>query len=380
MSRLPPVPTRRDCELVPAVSVRRRNLCKTDELDAMRANVVRAEPIGLDDLVEERRQLAASSGNIFATPEFLETWWRHFGGGHRLALHVVCDEDGHLRGVLPLYRWSPGVLRFIGHGGGDELGPVALDADRELVAAAHRDLNGAVTVCEHLTPEWADLLCVQRVVVEPTPVIRLTEWEGWEAFLDGRSSKLRYQIRSRWRRLEENHEAVFRLADEATLEDDLDHLFRLHRTRWNRATEFEARHPFHRDFARVALRQGWTRLIVLELDGAAVATWYGFRFGPFDSHYQAGRDRSLDKQSIGLLLLSHTIRSAFEAKQHEYRFLRGDESYKFRFSDDVAYVTSGVSGAGAKPIALTLQTARQARQRLRSLRRGRERGEKGQRT
>ena len=53
------------------------------------------------------------------------------------------DADGATAVVLPLYvnRTRPlRVLRFVGHGAADQLGPVCAPADRERVAAALRPL------------------------------------------------------------------------------------------------------------------------------------------------------------------------------------------------------------------------------------------------
>jgi CelD/BcsL family acetyltransferase involved in cellulose biosynthesis len=57
-----------------------------------------------------------------------------------------------------------------------------------------------------------------------------------------------------------------------------------------------------------------------------------------------------------LVLLAHTIRSALEDGMREYRFLRGAESYKNRFTDDTGeletfLVHHGVIGRAAGAVA-----------------------------
>lgn len=323
------------------------------------------ERLGLNDRMDERRRLAEATSNVFATPEFHETWWRHFGGGRELRLTGVVADDGRLAGVLPLYLWRPGVTRFIGHGGGDELGPLALDGDRAAVARAAARIATPLVVCEHLRPEWSDALGASVVLDEGSPVLPVAAHAGWDAYLATRSSNFRQQVRSRTRKLEQAHEVRYRLADERTLADDLDTLFRLHRARWQRPSTFGAREAFHRDFARVALARGWARLVVLEVDERPAAAWYGFRFGEVDSYYQSGRDPEFERESVGLVLLAHTIRAAFEDGRREYRFLRGDEPYKGRFTDDDSYVVSSVAGSLAAPAAAALRLTRAAARRLR---------------
>src|ERR1700693_5034311 len=94
-------------------------------------------------LAREWGALAEASGNLFATREWAETWWTHFGGGHELFLQAVLDRDGALVGILPLYDFTGpplGVMRFIGHGAADQLGPICAPECRATVALALRDL------------------------------------------------------------------------------------------------------------------------------------------------------------------------------------------------------------------------------------------------
>ncbi|MEA2423549.1 MAG: hypothetical protein QOF55_2648, partial [Thermoleophilaceae bacterium] len=145
------------------------------------------------------------------------------------------------------------------------------------------------------------------------------------------------QVRRRERKLRREHEVDVRLSDGDRLDADLDALFRLHEARWSEG-ESEAltgaRERFHRDFARRALERGWLRLWVLEADGAPRAAWYGFRFAAMEWYYQSGRDPEWERQSVGFVLMSHTIKQAFDDGMLEYRLLRGGEEYKSRFSSD----------------------------------------------
>lgn len=333
-------------------------------------NVARATP---DDLRPEWAELANETGNVFATPEFHECWWKHFARGRRAATYAVRDDTGRLTGVIPLYEWRRlpiAVARFPGHGAGDELGPVAREGDLTAVAGALRSVAPRLVVCEHLRPEWTRAVGGRVLAQEESPVLRLMGFDGWDDYLASRSSNFRQTVRSRERRLARAHDVRFRLADDDSLERDLDTLFRLHRARWRRPSTFGARETFHRDFARVALAAGWARLVVLELDGAAAAAWYGYRFGGADSYYQSGRDPERERESVGLVLLAHTVRAAIEAGRAEYRFLRGGEPYKFRFTDDRSVVQTsalarGPAARAAVEAALAFRISRAAARRLR---------------
>jgi CelD/BcsL family acetyltransferase involved in cellulose biosynthesis len=154
---------------------------------------------------------------------------------------------------------------------------------------------------------------------------------------EGHAAALRAQVRRAERRLAREHELRFRLAeDPERLADDMETLFTLHDARWepeggSGAFNLERR-AFHRDFARAALRRGWLRLWLAEVDGRPAAAWYGFRYAGRDWYYQMGRDPAWDRFKVGFVLLSHTIRDAFEAGVSAYHFGLGPEPYKDRFA------------------------------------------------
>lgn len=281
--------------------------------------------------------LAEAQRNLFATPEFLSLWWEQFGSGAELRLLAGAES------MLPLYRRSVGplrVLRFLGHGAGDELGPV--HAPEDLPDAA-RVLESALAgepfdifLGEHLPGEgrWPGRLGARVLRREGSPVIRFGPG-GWDEFLAGQSSNFREQARRKERKLGREHELQYRLATAETLEGDLDLLFALHRKRWTGLeTAFSAREAFHRAFAVRALERGWLRLWTMEVDSGPAAVWHGFRYGGAELYFQAGRDSAWDRYSVGFVLLCHTIRSAAEEGAGEYRLLRGGEAFKFRFADE----------------------------------------------
>jgi CelD/BcsL family acetyltransferase involved in cellulose biosynthesis len=313
----------------------------------------------LERLREEWNGLARAGGGIFATWEWADAWWRHYGRGRELLVSACRAEDASLVAVLPLYAWRsrwPRVLRFIGHGPGDELGPVHRPGEHvrgaQALRAALRELDWDVFLGEQLPGDegWDELLEARRWRREASPVLRVPEGR-WEAFLAGRSANFRQQLTRRLRRLEDVG-ARFRLAEAASLDRDLDALFALHRARWGgRPTDF-ADTPFHREVARRALAQGWLRLWLLELDGRPVAAWHGFHVGTVTSYYQAGRDPAYERLSLGFVLLAHSLRAAIDEGATEYRFGRGAEEFKYRFTPhdpglDTVLLARGASGRGA---------------------------------
>ena len=319
----------------------------------------------LDDLDApgtEWDELAAATANPFATREFLATWWRHLGRNGALAARAVRTAGGELVAVLPLYWWRSRplrVLRLLGHGPGDQLGPLAAPDRREEALRglylAFRELRPHVFLGEQLPADerWRGLLAARELSREGSPVVRFGG-RSWNELLRTWSSNFREQVRRKERRLGREHELRFRPGGDDGFDRDLDLLFALHRARWRGGSSFEAAEAFQRDFAGVARARGWLRLWFLELDGQAVAAWYGLRFGGADWYYQLGRDPAFDRESVGFVLLAHTIREAVADGMAEYRFGRGGESYKYRFATDdpgLETIGLGFSARGAAALA-----------------------------
>jgi dTDP-4-amino-4,6-dideoxygalactose transaminase/CelD/BcsL family acetyltransferase involved in cellulose biosynthesis len=349
-----------------------------------RPRPLRLEPLDeLESRRDEWQRLAEASTNIFATPEWITTWWRHFGADRQLLATACRSAAGDVVGILPLYVWARRpirILRFLGHGPGDQLGPLCAPADAAAVARAlRRAVEDGPLRCDLLLGErlpadedWSGLLGGRTLLRESMPLIRFHQ-DSWEAFLRSLSARLRHEVRHDERKLAAQHELRYRLAhDSARLQEDMDTLFALHEARWAGASALSGdREAFHREFAACALERGWLRLWFLELDGRPVAAWYGFRFCGVDSFYQAGRDPAWQRSSVGLVLMAHTMRTALEQGMREYRFLRGGEGYKYRFAshdrglETIAFA-QGAAGAAAVAGAVSVRAARQGYRQARA--------------
>jgi CelD/BcsL family acetyltransferase involved in cellulose biosynthesis len=312
-----------------------------------------------DVAADEWDRLAEASGTLFGTREFLTTWWEHYGEGGDLWLTSCRDSSGRLVALLPIYcakRTGMRIARFLGHGPGDQLGPIFAPADRNAAGNAVREtLRGLacdVFLAEHLPAKdgWTKAFGERVVREEGSPLI---EAESWEAYLASRTGHLRRQLGWQERRLAREGEVTYRLTDASTLEQDLDHLFALHEARWAMRTEFVADAAFHRAFAQSAFERGWLRLWHLELDGKPIASLHSFRFADREWNFQVGRDPAVSIVSPGLLLLWHSLHVAFDDGLTEYLLLRGDEDYKYRFATGDARLETialGVSRLGKSAV------------------------------
>jgi CelD/BcsL family acetyltransferase involved in cellulose biosynthesis len=299
----------------------------------------------LEALREDWMSLGGLGQSVFATWEFASTWWEHFGSGRRLLAVRCVDGGGTMFAILPLYLWKRRplrVIRFVGNGAGDVLGPVYRPEHRAEAAQALRQLLDAppwdwdVFVGENLPADqgWAGRLGGRVVRREGNPVLRMSG--EFEQFLAHRTSNFRRQLRARERRLARRYDVNYRLSsDPERLDDDLDILFRLHEARFGPDSAFGGpRAPFHRSFAHRALERGWLRLWILELDGHPAAAEYGFRFDGAECFYQSGRAAGFERDSLGMAMLANAIRSGVEDGFREFGFGRGHEWYKYRFATE----------------------------------------------
>lgn len=309
-------------------------------------------------------RLALDSDNIFSTPDWAECWWRHYGVGSTPL--PLMDRAQDPRVMLPLVRSGRGLrqLRLVGHEQADQLGPVGDRGDwhraAALVEAARRDgvLGADVLLLQDQLAEhdwWRPLGgVVVRRVAAPTVMVHPG---GWEAFLGGRSKNFRSQVKSRERRLIGAAEVRIRVATEETLIPDLTSFWRLHVERWDESAAFAqaTSRAFVEDFARVALERGWLRLRLLDVNGVPQAAQLNFRYGDTESCYQQGRNPAFDDRSVGFVLMCDTLRAAHVDALREFRFLRGAESYKYRFanvSQDVTTIAVPLTLRGRLAVAV----------------------------
>jgi CelD/BcsL family acetyltransferase involved in cellulose biosynthesis len=303
------------------------------------------EPIADLAVVEaDWRRLAERAGNPFTTWAWASSWLRFVHPDGQVAAWRCLDAAGHTTGIIPLHLSRTRglrVLRFIGNGPADELAPLSAPHDRPAVARAFgRALShgGSWDLClaERLPAAegWTESLGGRTLRRELSPELELTT-SDWDDFLAGRSSNFRQQVRKFERRLVRDHGLRYRLVEDvATLEADMESLFRLHDARWGEATTAftERLRPFHLEVAAAGLKEGWLRMWFAELEGRPAAVWYGFRMGGADWFYQQGRDPAWERSSVGFVLTAHTLRDAVQAGMTRYRFLLGAEEYKARFS------------------------------------------------
>ena len=297
----------------------------------------------------------------FLLHAWLLEWWRHHSDRGRLTVHVA-REDGRLVGALPLFvQRRPGlrIARFLG-GDAAALADV-LVADRADPSTVDRLLDQAAGS----GADFADLFGLpeasrigaerlQLVARAEAPVMDLDA--GWEAAYRAKTSAKRRNLhRRRRRQLEGLGEVTFSVArTREELAPALEDAFRLHDLRWEGRPDGSGfATPEGRRFQREAIAAlaelDVPRIVLLKLDGHAVAFHYYFAFAGRMYVHRLAFDPDLARFSPGLVNTLDTIEAAADEGLTRVEFLGGAERYKTEIADGFEPLCHGLGLAESVP-------------------------------
>jgi CelD/BcsL family acetyltransferase involved in cellulose biosynthesis len=304
-----------------------------------------------DDLVR-----AMPRPSPFLLHAWLSTWWRHFGEGAELAVPFA-RRDGRLVAALPLLVRRHLGLRTARFLGGRQ------SALADLLLAPGEDPSVGASLAARL-PDSADLVdlyglpsgsriaevlgpsmeVVQRV---ESPVLDLTP--GWEAvYQEKTTSKKRNLHRRRRRQLAEAGRVEVVIARHLEeLGPALEEAFRLHALRWEGRPDGSgfvtpAGKDFHREVIRPLAEVDAARIVLLMLDGRAVAFHYYLAFVGRMFVHRLAFDPALARYSPGLINTLDTIEAAAAEGLTRVEFLGGAERYKIELADGVEPLCHGL--------------------------------------
>ena len=293
--------------------------------------------------------------SVFFTPHWQETWWRHFGAGRHLSILTVRSNDGRLHGLAPLMRSNDDTdaprLEFIGDLelcdyfdlliAPNRQGDVVQAMTTYLVSQAGEDVEICLNNLSADSPTSTLLqdslakqgLAVETETIETCPTIVLpTEWNAYLATLRGKD---RHELRRKIRRAENAAELAYTVTDTPErLDEGLDTFIALHRMSQQDDKQgfmTPAKVAFFRDMAHQLWRQGWLELAFLHADDRPIAGLCCMTYGTTYAAYNSGYHPDYGALSAGIVLFANRIRSAIDRGFTAFDFLRGNESYKYRF-------------------------------------------------
>jgi CelD/BcsL family acetyltransferase involved in cellulose biosynthesis len=308
--------------------------------------------------VTEWDKLAVEASRPYCAPGWLLPWWRHTAP-EDARLAVVAVRDGaRLVGVAPFWsqRRKPGLWEYslLGTDITSRIEPLA-------ERGATREVAGAVAEALASADPHPDLIRLEGVPSDsPWPAELMSAWPGrrrpllhkrpstgaptvalgagdLDAWLAGRSSNFRQQMR-RARRGLEKQGAVFRVSGSTDeLERDLADFARLHLARWEWRGGSTALPPgadaMFREAGAALLGEGRFRLASIEVDGKVVGSQLFVAAGHEVSYWNGGFDDAYAKFKPSYVGLVDVIGYALDRGYQRLDLGPGEQDYKSRFSD-----------------------------------------------
>lgn len=297
----------------------------------------------------------------FMTWEWLDSWSRQFTGDREPQI-LVCSEDDEILAILPLVvsvraarKVEVRTAKLLGNGLSDLLGLLARPGREDAMASVAQclkngdidwdilelgDLDSEDPFARALQTELARV-GIKAELEESVQCPYVTVKTGWETFYtDQIGKKTRTTNRVKLRKLGAMGEVKFRwvvepgdVAGALQAVRGMDERSAYHGTERRRPFDSERGHLFFQDFATRFAEKGWLSLGLLELDDAAVAYRFSFRFKGRHFDYFPGFSPDLFKLSVGRLLMTEVMKNCFEEGVSEVNFLRGFESWKEEWTE-----------------------------------------------
>jgi CelD/BcsL family acetyltransferase involved in cellulose biosynthesis len=292
------------------------------------------------------------------SPEWLLTWWKHFGCSQPLRIYHCIDESGKTVGIAPF-----GIQNQYGHQSMQLLGSghVCTDYSRFITApdcslAVHVALADHIhgVLLENPSHQSSELLIdavirddessdmikdafetfgfqVVLSAIENSFQLRLPS--TWPEYLQSLGSSTKRKAKKLISRIDSKECRFYQCTDPKNVSTSLDTLKRLHQSRRQTLGQsgsysdprFE---PFLREAVNLLAQRQGVRVQWCEVNGKAVAMHLLLQGTDTLYMYQSGIEPSLMELEPGHSLTIAAIRQAIEEQFSVYDFLRGDEKYK----------------------------------------------------
>lgn len=301
-----------------------------------------SEPAKLRDFAPEWDAFLRTQPNVtpFQTPEWLLTWWSHFGSG---LLRVYVFRDPDCVGVVPcfVHQWNGArQVTLVGSGISDFLDPLLTPRlEDEIIEEMGRQLQSFTEwdICS-----WQDLARDTRLSAIGR-AFRLERYQDticseaelmpdFETYWRQRPHHLLRNVRRYGDKARSKYELSFCISAESNA-DLLETLFKLHAAQWKAKGEagmLEANGSGHflADISGKFAERDMLRIFSLSCDCRVVASMLAFVYNGKIFGYLTGSDPAYHWYRVASLLLSEALRYACMHGFRAWNFCRGDEPYK----------------------------------------------------
>lgn len=315
-------------------------------------NIIHGE--GAFDQLSDQWDALAQRGMTdtpFQSLAYQRAWWTHLqpegGSLHTIA---VTDDEETLIGIACFYLLE-GMLYFNGCvEETDYLDLITTASHAETVWTAVLD-----ALCTNAFPAWEGLnLCnipaasptrsilpqeaarrgfsFTETVHEVCPIITLPE--TFEGYLSSIDSKQRREIQRKLRRANGADAQLVIVGPEDDIETAVDDFLDLLQksTFEKRDWLTPGRRAVFHDTAKAAQANGTLQLMFMEVNSRKAAALFNFDYRNRIWVYNSGLDPdSFGALSLGVVITAKAIETAVESGRELFDFLRGNESYKYRF-------------------------------------------------
>lgn len=341
------------------------------------------KPGALAYLYQDWKELAEKSDQtICMSPDWANSWWRHFGLNKKRSLYIITAHDnGKLVAILPFFKGITTIagkiieqrLQLIGSGGNwneqwgfsDDYGisdflDFIVDPDyNEPVAELFTSLLSNSKLSSHriIFHQVRDDSYIKNFIYpallekerplniyksDICPYIDLSQTDNLLSFVEQCKSNARRRFRQIFRAEGSDNEYTFEEARTLTgVEEMANTLMELHQKRWNDIGFPGAFHDqrFIKFFKEIVLsahknNQLWLKQAIDSQGVCAVRMLllYNGRYYDYMSGYD--HDSPSAKYRPGIALLLNLINDSFGKNVTRVELLRGDEGYKYDFTQN----------------------------------------------
>jgi CelD/BcsL family acetyltransferase involved in cellulose biosynthesis len=316
---------------------------------------IRASAVGVidPDLSQQWEELWGRSAprHLFCQPAWVRPWYRTLGRGYEPYI-LTAHKAESLIGAAPLALERSRAWGGVVHAAGLEVSDYT---DWLAPAGPERpDVLAAMVECLEREVEWQgldlpgissleDALTIRSVLESRGLAARLFAGlecpflampEGFEPVWQGLTSRARYNVRSRERRLGSLGRLAFIHAEPGQVPGYIEHAISLHARRWHgqrTSTVFSSSaqgRAFYRSAIPNLAERGVADLAALELNGEPIAMAIGFRHAGVYHYYLPAWEPRYAAYAPSTLLLVNRMRAAASSGCVEIDFMLGDEDYK----------------------------------------------------
>lgn len=288
----------------------------------------------------------------FQTLAYQQAWWQNLQPANAsLQTITVRQPDGALVAIACLYVTPDGLVHF--NGCVEETDYLDIICLPEFVEAAWTAVFD--TLCSNQFPNWNKLelcnipaaspsrpilaqlaqkhgLACQETINEVCPIIPLPA--TFDDYLNELDSKQRREVNRKLRRAAGADVAIHIVGPEDDIEQEVDAFLDLLQKSTFEKRDWlnDGRRALFHQSAQAAAAAGTLQLMFAEVDGQKAAALFNFDYKNRTWVYNSGLDpAAFGSLSLGVVLTAKAIEHAIENGRSHFDFLRGNETYKYRF-------------------------------------------------